>query len=170
MATTTHYCTRQDVIDRLTTAGVLRAADPTGHGTVSDPAVLAAVDRGLDEAGRKIDLALQPTWQASLPVAQDDASLNTYLRGWAIKIACWHVATNGGKGIPQQVKDEYKEATDELKRLVDKGGRVPGLVYPGDGYLHLRYGMGRPRVANPGEAMTPGSIGDRNVYRRRGWG
>jgi hypothetical protein len=167
LAATNYYCTTQDVINRLSQAGVLYAADPTGQGTINDAIVQTILTNGLVEAGRQIDRALQPTWIGSLPLTQDDQSLNPHLRGWAVKLASLYVATNAGHGVPQALKDDYSEARADLDRVQTKKLRIPGLVYPGDGWMALRRGQGRPRVAN-GEKFHPGNLDD--PWRDRGFG
>jgi hypothetical protein len=149
LAATNYYCTIQNVIDRLTQAGVLFAVDPTGQGTINDPIVQSRLTEGLNEAKRQIDRALQPTWLKGFPIQQDDQNLNPHLQGWAVKIAAFYVATNGGHGVSGIIKDDYVEARQDLDKVQSRKTRIPGLVYGDEGWINLRVGMGKPMAANP---------------------
>jgi hypothetical protein len=151
VAATFDFCSTTDVDTRLTAAGLLYAADPTGSGSITDPKVVANRRYGLDRANSDINQALSTTLNpGSLPLSQDDAARNETLRWLAADLASFYVAEIGGEGVPQTIKDAFDRAQKRLAQMEKREWRSLGLSYPGDGFLPLRRGLGRPRVARGG--------------------
>lgn len=177
MATTTDYCSTQDVTDRLSENGVRYHADDDNDGVVSDAESAAAIAPAIRMANAEIDEALC-RWLNSVPLPQNEDTRNAWLRERAIALSAEYVAARGGSNVPTSLTlaaDRARESLAQVRLGPWDGIRVPCLVYPGDEYVEERRCVGVPRVANPdggscGRGGLAGGLGPcRNgSYSRRG--
>ncbi len=148
MASTTLYCSRADLTDRLSDGGVDFVADDDGDGAVTEAEKVATLDRAIVAAGAVIDQALCP-WINTLPVTQDDGSRNETLKLIAVDLASERLAARAGGTVPSAFTEAAVEAKERLERVRMGEERVCGLVYPTDGFETERRRLGSPKVANP---------------------
>lgn len=159
MASTTYYCTDQDIIDRARKAGVLARADDDASGALSATELTYVTDSKV-AACATIDGYLTPV--IPLPLTQDDGSLNQWLRDRAISLAVEHLCGRGGGGVPGSVTANADRARADLLLVSRKTTRVPSLTYPIDGTDEtIRRAFGRPIAANPPVTRT--------AWGRRNW-
>lgn len=124
------YCSSTDVSNRLTANGYLNLADRDGGGTVSAGELAAYVTPGIVWAGGRIDYAL---WnhQPAYDLASARASGNAFLTALAVDLACWWIATNGGRDVPEAFQSAYDTAVEMLDAIREKGEEVPGITTGG---------------------------------------
>ena len=147
MATTTQYCVRQDIIDRLSQTGILHVSDDDAKETVGETELRRSVDPAISAAAGEIDAALIP-W-IEVPLSQNEDDLNQWLRDRAIDLASEYIAARKGGKVPESFGKAAERSREWLKEAREGKLRVPGLVYPTDAFdLQLRV-MGKPRVMNP---------------------
>lgn len=147
MATTPYYCTRQQLVDRLKSAGVLYCADDDQSGNLSTTEY-GYVDQARVAASAEIDAALA-TILVSIPYQQDDASLNEWLKQRCLDLACEWMAERGGGKVPPSLKEKADRARTMLDDVRIGQLRVPGVEYPGDASIDERRAIGRPIVSGP---------------------
>lgn len=171
---TTDYCSTQDVIDRLSENGVRYHADDDADGVVSTAESEAAIAPAIRMANAEIDEALC-RWLNTVPIVQNESSLNAWLRERAIALAAEYVAARGGSNVPTSLTlaaDRARASLVEVRLGPWDGIRVPGLTYPGDEYIEERRCVGVPRVANPdggscGRSGLAGGLGSCGGRGRR---
>lgn len=177
MATTTDYCSTQDVTNRLSENGVRYHADDDNDGVVSDDESTAAIAPAIRMANAEIDEALC-RWLNSVPLSQNEDSRNSWLRERAIALSAEYVAARGGASVPTsltQAADRARASLVEVRLGPWDGIRVPGLSYPGDEFIEEKRCVGVPRVANPDGGCGPrgrgglaGGLGPCRTVGRRG--
>ena len=123
----TEYCTSTQVQNRLTSAGYGNLADRDDDGTVSAAELAAYVTQAIQQAGDDIDYALV-NHQPAYDTAAARGASNSFLRSRAIDIACWYVATNGGRDAPEAIQAGYDKSKDMLDDIQKHGNIVPGLT------------------------------------------
>ena len=146
--TTTQYCSRADVENRLSAAGVAYVADDNLSGTATEPELVSTSDEAIAWAGSAIDAALEP-WLNVVPISQDDANRNAWLKFRAIDLALEHLAGRRGGNIPESIRSSADRVRMELEQVRRGDLRVPGLTYPVDNSDVQRVrDFGRPRICN----------------------
>lgn len=141
------YCSRQDIENRLSRAGLLWLVDDDLDGKANETEKAAAIDVAIAQAGTEIDAALAPIFD-SVPLP--DAGENEWLKYKALDLAVEWLANRRGKNAPDQVVKAADRARAILERVRLMQYRVPGLVYPTDQVAETdRQRLGRPRVTNP---------------------
>lgn len=144
----TTYCLNQDVRDRLSEAGVLYCVDDDRDGVI-DTDGSALIDDAIAAVSAEIDGYLTPVIEA-VPVEQSSGNLNRWLRDRCVDLACERLCSRKGKKVVASISQTAARSRDWLEAVADKAMRVPGLVYPGDGFQTERRLIGRPVVGNPG--------------------
>lgn len=147
MAATTLYCSRDDLKRWLSDAGVVYVADDGADGA-ADETELGALDRAILSAGAEIDAALTPFFN-TLPLPQDDATRNQWLKDRCLTLATEYVCRRRGAKVPRAVLEAAERAREWLETVMAGDMRVPGLVYPLDQDDEAQRKMGLPRVVNP---------------------
>jgi phage gp36-like protein len=137
------YCSRQDIIDRLSASGVIYVVDDDGDNNTPSPDELAYIDQAIAACDAEIDAALLP--YVSIPID----GFNEWLRHRDVDLAVERVIERKGQSVPSSLK----EAADRSRRwleLIRKGEmRVPGLAYASDMSGEADSSLGQPRVVNP---------------------
>lgn len=146
MSTITNYCTRAQLESRLGDTGVLYVADDNQDGIASEAELVAALDAAIVSAGAEIDAALDQHL-ATVPLSQDDGSLNRWLRDRCLTLSTCYCYWRRSADLSDALQAELEQAREWLD-MVRKGTlRVPGLAYPIDSFETERRQVGRPCVA-----------------------
>lgn len=140
------YCTNQQVIDRLTEAGVKHLADRDRSGRVSTAEATATIGTAVTKAGNAIDFAIVSFCPPATARAQASAGTVGWLTDRAVEIACYEACTIGGASAPESVQSAFDRATLQLLDVRRDQGVVPGLVIPPP---HNSCGHAGVRVVNP---------------------
>jgi hypothetical protein len=137
------YCTREDVIDRVSGAGLVYAADDDGDG-VAGSLELLALDRSIEAASAEIDLAVAPF--ASI----ESATSNIWLKHRAVDLASERIAARKGQVVPTSLLEAARRSRQWLDEVRRGDRRVPGLAYA-NAPTTTTVGTiaGRPRIVNP---------------------
>lgn len=143
----TTYCENQDVINRLSSVGALYCVDDDNDGTLNATETALITD-AVESVSAVIDGYLTPVIE-TVPISQTSGSLNRWLRDRCVDLACERLCSRKGKAVVKSIKEMADWARGELDKVQAKEMRVPGLVYPGDGFVSERRQIGRPVVANP---------------------
>jgi phage gp36-like protein len=85
----------------------------------------------------------------TVPIVQTSTTLNRWLRDRCVDLACERLCGRKGKSVVGSIRATADWARNELEKVQNKEMRVPGLTYPGDGFVNERHQIGRPVVANP---------------------
>lgn len=143
----TEYCSRADVLSRLTTYGYDYAADRDEMDGVSAESEQARyIDSAIAWAGSLLDELVE----SQIEPASARGQSNSWLRDRAIDLACWRAYTAGGRDAPASMQLSYQSALDAMSRIFD-GGKIPGLVVT-RAYGSPAYPIGGsrfPRAVNP---------------------
>lgn len=136
------YCTADDVIDRISAAGLVYVADDDGSGSVTADEESASVSAAISSASAEIDLALAPV--ALLPITAS----NEWLRHRAVDLAAERLAERKGQSVPFSLAEAAKRTRAWLEEVRTGRRRVPGLARPSaaDGRSATE---ALPRVVNP---------------------
>jgi len=133
MASTTLYCGRSDIDDRLSVAGVRFVADDNQSDDVTEAQRVSAIDTAIKFAGAMIDSALWP-WVETVPITQDTTTRNQYLLDVCVDLACERAAQRSGGTVPQVLADAADDARERLDLIREGELRVPGVDYPLDSH------------------------------------
>lgn len=133
------YCTRDDLISRLSVNGLLQVADDDEDG-VSD---LAILDVAILSAAAEIDAALHPY----IPLPFNGT--NEWLRRRAVDLAVENLSERRGGDVPSSLARSAERSRQWLEQVRLGELRVPGLDYPSDRLPDEVRQAGLPRVANP---------------------
>jgi len=137
------YCSRQDIIDRLSAGGVIYVTDDEGDDGDPSPDELAFIDQAIAACDAEVDAALLPF--VSLPIG----TTNEWLRHRAVDLAVERVIERKGQSVPTSLMEAAKRTRQWLD-LVRKGEmRVPGLAYSSDSDTVAEVSAGWPRIINP---------------------
>ena len=137
------YCTRQDLIDRLSETGLLFVTDDDADEAASERERTASLDRAIVAAGVEIDAALLP--HSDVPVTAS----NDWLTQRAIDLAIEHIAERKGSIVPASLAEAARRSRTWLDQVHRAQLRVPGLVYPADRFPDAVRRAGLPRLCNP---------------------
>lgn len=137
------YCTRQDLIDRLSATGLVYVADDDGDHEVSSDEEESAMDAALLAADAEIDAALLPF--VMLPIAGN----NEWLRHRAVDLAVERAIERKGQTVPPSLAEAARRSRQWLEKIRTGAMRVPGLEYTSDAPAEGTTSFGRPRVINP---------------------
>lgn len=136
------YCTRQDLVDRLSAVGLAYLADDDDDGEVSGSEEERLLDAVIAAADAEIDLALWP--HVDLPIESND-----WVRDRAVDLASERLAERKGHAVPAGLWTAAARSRRWLDAVRRGEFRVPGLVYTVDGDEEGKRTLGRPRVVNP---------------------
>lgn len=145
MATTTVYCLRKDIEDKLSDAGMRYCLDDANKGTLSLKD-LERLDRFIEQASARIDRALQT--KLAVPITQNTTAMNKDLTQICVNLVVARVIARRGARLPQTILDDLTDAKEYLQQIKE-GFEVPGLTYPARADVTLQREMGRPMNANP---------------------
>lgn len=134
------YCTRQDLVDRLSGSGLLVTADDDQDGAASG-AEGAALDRAIESASAEINASLAP--RGLIPWATG----NAWLRDRAVDLAAERLAERRGGVAPASFTAAAGRSREWLDQVRRGELRVPDLVAPAQN-ADLS-APGSPRVGNP---------------------
>jgi len=143
----TVYCLNQDVIDRLSSVGILYCTDDDQSGTTG-ASETALITDAVESVSAVIDGYLTTVIE-TVPIVQTSTTLNRWLRDRCVDLACERLCGRKGKSVVGSIRATADWARNELEKVQNKEMRVPGLTYPGDGFVNERHQIGRPVVANP---------------------
>jgi phage gp36-like protein len=138
------YCVVQDIIDRLSSAGVLYLVDDDNDG-VLDASESAYIQTAIDEIATEIDAALAPSFNT--PLTLDG---NVWVKVRAVDLACERLCERKGQNPTQSVTLAAERSRQMLDQVRMRELRVPNAVYPGDGFDIERRKFGLPLAFNPG--------------------
>lgn len=147
----TTYCLNQDVQNRLSDTGALYCVDDDRDGAL-DAGESAFIDDVIEAVSAEIDGYLTPVIE-TVPVVQSSNNLNRWLRDRCIDLACERLISRKGRKVPSAIAGPALRSRDWLESVAAKIMRVPGLTYPGDGFVTERLNIGRPVVGNPGGVL-----------------
>ena len=148
MANVTTYCSRQNVIDRITDAGFEYAADDNQSEALTEAEKVASIDEAIAFAGVKVDESLW-RWIDVLPIVQSDTARNEPLKHLAIDIASERLFQRGGGVVPESIAEAAREAKATLMRYMSKESVPTGITYPIDAEDREVARLGTPVVVNP---------------------
>mgnify|MGYP000128445845 CR=1 FL=1 len=143
----TTYCLNADVVNRLSNAGALYCVDDDRDGTL-DASESLLIDDAIEAVSAEIDGYLTPIFE-TVPIVQSAGSLNRWLRDRCVDLACERLCGRKGKQVVASIAEPAARSREWLENVADKTMRVPGLTYPGDGFISERRLIGRPVVGNP---------------------
>ena len=148
-----YYCTALDIAARWSSAGKdIRLDD--------DPSAISNV---LQNATNKIRFYCADTYaEADLLADADDAG---WVNDRATDLACVFLGRRRGNTVPDEIKEAYREAVDELERVHDDIYEIPGVpkrhaAYPTFSNIRVdpRYDYRKVRVEKIiSEASSPSS-------------
>jgi hypothetical protein len=140
------YCSRPDVLARLTTYGYSYAVDRDDLDDTADSTEEARyVDSAIAWAGTLLDEMVA----AIVDPASARGQANAWLRDRAIDLSTWRVVTAGGRDAPASLQLSFQGAMDAMDRVRD-GAKIPGLVvrHPTGATNHGTGFAPWPRAAN----------------------
>jgi hypothetical protein len=143
----TEYCTRAEVLARLTTYGYAYATDRDElDGVVSATEEARYVDSAIAWAGTLLDELVA----GFIDPASARGQQNQWLRDRAIDLTAWRCLSAGGRDVPASMQLSYQSAIDAMDRVRD-GAKIPGLILSRPyGSPHPYAGGQRwPRAVNP---------------------
>lgn len=137
------YCSREDLVNRLSGTGLLFVADDDADETASEAEKQATLDQAIAAAAVELDAALTP--HVPLPLTTE----NEWLRRRAIDLAVEHLAERKGAAVPESLAKAAQRSRQWLEMVRQGELRVPGLAYPTDALEGAVRRLGLPRIANP---------------------
>lgn len=141
------YCSKDDLRNRLTTNGILWAADREngGDGSISAAESARYLDSSIQYGGNIVDGYICA--QVIPGTARGQA--NQWLRDRCVDVAAYYAAGIGGRDIPSSLKMSYDFTMAELLRIKD-GDQIPGYAYPGP--ANAQASTRTPRAGNWGDS------------------
>ena len=138
------YCVVQDIIDRLSSTGLLVLVDDDNDATL-DASESDYVQDAIDDISTEIDAALSTSFE-------DPSSLsgNVWIKVRAVDLACERICERKGATAPSSISAAAQRSRDMLDQVRMRELRVPNATYPGDGFEIERRKFGLPRAFNPG--------------------
>ena len=147
MASTTDFGLRQDLIDAASQEGMHFLGDDDGNSSLATSESNAVLDYAVREATATIEGAIAP-WVV-VPLVQDDARLNAWLRQCWIALGRQAMASRMGREVPRSWQESAVEWKQRLELVRMGRYRVPQLTYPMDRDTELKRLRGKPIVLNP---------------------
>jgi phage gp36-like protein len=151
MTTTNLYCSRDDVIGRLSQEAIdyllVDSNDPWAN-----EENLTILDDIIRSVSADVEFYLTPYF--TTPMSQDDASRNEWLKTRTVDLASHRVCGRCARSVPETIKEAAANAVALLEIIASGDMRVPNLVYPTDGYTLERHANAKPGVVNPGERRS----------------
>lgn len=138
------FCSEQDIIDRLTTTGIIYSHDDDGDMSY-EAADTALIEDTIAQIDEDIKVYLSPSFTTPSSLMG-----NVWLKSKAVDLVCERVCERKGLTAPQSIKENAERARAWLERVMGREVRVPGATYPGDGSDIERRQFGLPRAWNPG--------------------
>lgn len=138
------YCVVQDIIDRLSSTGVLYLVDDDNDGT-REASEEAYLQDAIDDISTEIDAALAPSFNTPSSLGG-----NIWIRARAVDLACERVCERKGQNPPTSVTAAANRSREMLDQVRRRELRVPNATYPTDGFEIERRRFGLPLAFNPG--------------------
>lgn len=136
------YTTVDEVEKRLTEGGVLWVADNDRDGTKDDD---TTIERAIRFADNHVDQAVMRRID---PTAARSQQLD-FLKDLATDIAAWRASGDGGRDIPEPLKQAAELAFATLRGVKSDNDPIPGLVIPAPNNSSLGRVTRTPMVFNP---------------------
>jgi phage gp36-like protein len=125
------YATVADVEARLTAYGVTLAADVEEYDGTRGSDELQMIEVAIEYSNSLIDEYIvdlvHPTSRASSTFTRPSG--NAWLRDRCVDIACYRLATLGGRTASDVLAGDYASAVDRLAKAREQMIRIPNLIY-----------------------------------------
>jgi len=139
------YCTEQNIIDRLSLAGLMYLLDDDADESY-ESADSDIVAEAINDASDEIDVYVARWFENP----RTTLSGNSWLKGRCVDIACERLCERKGQNVPASLLSAVGRTREWLAAVATGDLRIPQAVYPTDGtnIEDLRE-FGLPRVSNP---------------------
>jgi hypothetical protein len=139
------YCERDDILKRLTTAGLLALIDRDTDGTIGEPEYVDYVDHAIVLVGSLIDLSLQHLVDPNIA----RSSGNTFLKAIASALVIEQIATVGGADPSLSIHVQAERARKWLNAISSRTVVIPGLKYARPVAPGPQHNVPKGKVVNP---------------------
>lgn len=143
------YCTSQDVVDRLSSTGILYFVDDDSSGTVGVAETQLITDI-IELAQSEVDCALAAWMEVPVTITATATERLTWLKLQTINIATAMVCQRKGASLPDEIKEAATRTRQQLVEVAEGTRKVPYLTYPLERNAQILRNVGLPIVRNGG--------------------
>lgn len=136
------FCSVQDVVDRLSSTGILVLVDDDNDG-ILDASEEAYIEDAISyAASTEINPALM-----TVTASPSSYEGNETLKWWAVDLACERITQRKGASAPDPVVAAADRVRENLRAFRENRLIIPGVVPSNVSREQEFRGLGRPRIA-----------------------